>query len=417
MKLSRLLPALLFVLAAGRPTLAQQARPSDSVAVGLVRTLAAATSITVECGGESRVWLDDKRVQADGASGKWRIAAASSGVVLTSPDGDRVGAGSRCRVASSDHTPLLVSRTPGARPSSYRGDIEVTLAAEGQRLLVVNRLPLEEYLRGVVPSEMPPSAPAAALQAQAVCARTYALKLRQSGKYLPRGYDLNDTTMCQAYGGVDAEKPSTDQAVRDTAGQVLLRNGTLTWADYCDDCGGWTAPGDTPDDFPPAVSDQADDGADWCAAGTHHAWSLTLTADELAKRLGATAKRIGTMTSVEILERDETRRVLTASIVGEDGEATIKGTALRAAIGYEQLRSTLFGVVRNDDGSFTFSGRGNGHGRGLCQWGAMGLAKPPSSMTCSQILDHYFPGATLGPAPENTAAALPSRSRRAVRRR
>lgn len=390
---------------------------SDSSApvltVRLARGLASAREVDVECDGDTRVSLDGAPVAP--SAGVWRVSAGPEGIVLRSPARSTPSAGSRCTFDPGDSAGMLGVARSGAKPTRYRGRIEIQASA-GSALLVLNRVDIESYLRGVVPSEMPPSAPPAALQAQAVCARTYALKLRQTGKYRAKGYDLDDTTLCQSYGGASAEKPSTDEAVRRTAGQVLLYGGALVWADYCDDCGGATAPGDGPDDFPPSVSDQTEEGEDLCAAAPHHFWSLTLPASEIARRLGTTAQGLGPIASIEVIERDETGRVVLASIVGQDAERTIKGAAMRAALGYEALRSTRFGVVRNDDGSFTFTGKGNGHGRGLCQWGTMALAKPPRSLTCAQILDHYFPGAVLGEAPPGLAdpppnRTLPSRSR------
>ena len=395
-----LLCALLGPARAGRAP----SRPaSQTLTVALTRGFSSATAVDVRCGPDARVFLDDRPISTGDASGVWRVSLGDGGLAIRMPDGTRTRSGRRCEFAPGNaDDPLGLSRAGSARPVRYRGAIEIRATA-GSRLLVLNRVSLEDYLRGVVPAEMPAGAPSAALQAQAICARTYALKLLQSGKYRARGYDLNDTTMCQAYGGASAETPATDAAVRETAGQALTRNGALIWADYCDDCGGYTAPGDTPDDFPPAVLDVAEDGSDLCSDAPHHVWTLTLTPDEIARRLGAAAKGIGRVTSIEIVERDETGRVRTANIVGEEGETTAKGTALRAALGYEELRSTRFGVVRNDDGSFTFTGKGNGHGRGLCQWGAMALAKPPKALSCAQILDHYFPGATIGEAPTEEA--------------
>ncbi len=121
---------------------------------------------------------------------------------------------------------------------SYRGQLEISPSPSG--LLVVNLLPLEEYLRGVVPCEMPPdSYPSLeALKALAVAARTYAL--RRMGLYRERGYDICADSTCQLYCGAEAERPLSDRAVRETEGLVLVYKGEPIEALYSSSCGGRT---------------------------------------------------------------------------------------------------------------------------------------------------------------------------------
>ncbi|HVT18751.1 MAG TPA: SpoIID/LytB domain-containing protein [Thermoanaerobaculia bacterium] len=121
----------------------------------------------------------------------------------------------------------------------YRGRILVYLNDRGT-LNVVNELPAEDYLRGVVPSEMGPEQyrQLEALKAQAVAARTYTL--RNLGEFAREGYDICATPRCQVYGGMDVEHPLSDRAVAETAGQVLLYHGELVDALYSSTCGGHT---------------------------------------------------------------------------------------------------------------------------------------------------------------------------------
>src|SRR5262249_42056820 len=121
----------------------------------------------------------------------------------------------------------------------YRGRILVYLNDRGT-LNLIDELPLEDYLRGVVPSEMGPEQyrQIEALKAQAVAARTYAL--RNLGEFAREGYDICATPRCQVYGGMDAEHALSDRAVAETAGQVLLYHGELVDALYSSTCGGHT---------------------------------------------------------------------------------------------------------------------------------------------------------------------------------
>lgn len=289
----------------------------------------------------------------------------------------------------------------------YRGTIEVR-AGTKQTLQLINTLPLEAYLRGVIASEMPSESPADALRAQAVAARTYALKVR--GKYRAEGYDLTDTTACQVYGGMKAEEPATDAAIRDTAGLVLTRGGQLIEADFYDDCGGVTSPGEDPDDYPPSIRDAPNkDTPDYCARGTYHVWTFTLTPQELSTSLqplfpGHEGMKTH-VTGLEVTEADSSGRAKAVRITWGKIIRVVKGSELRRQIGYEQLKSALFMLSRSDTGAFEFKGRGYGHGHGLCQWGAIGMASAPYGRSYRDILTHYYPGTVLAPYTDTMAAS------------
>lgn len=276
----------------------------------------------------------------------------------------------------------------------YRGTLHVTPAAEG-RLLAVNQLDVEDYLRGVVPMEMNPRAPLEALKAQAIVSRTYALRLK--GRFQREGFDLTDDTACQVYGGAGAERPSTDTAVRDTAGVVLVRNRQLVLADFYDDCGGVTAEGDGPGDYPPSVRDAPPSGPDYCGHGKYHTWDLQLTPEQLTLllRRAFPGQFKSAIEDVSVEAVDASGRARRVAVRTAEGSSEITGTKFRAAIGVSRLKSTLFTIAREPGGAFVFSGRGYGHGHGMCQEGAQGMAAEPYNNTHEQILAHYFPGAAL----------------------
>ncbi|MGC8666837.1 MAG: SpoIID/LytB domain-containing protein [Chthonomonadales bacterium] len=288
---------------------------------------------------------------------------------------------------------LLTVSARGIR-RHYRGALLVRITS-GDRLLAVNEVDVEDYLRGVVPAEMSTAAPPEALKAQAIVARTYALRLR--GRYRSDGFDLTDDTACQVYGGADAETSASDAAVRDTAGVVLVRDHRLILSDYYDDCGGVTAEGDGPDDYPPSVRDAPPGGPDYCARGKYHTWDLRLTPDELRRMLAKAfpGQISGAVEDVSVADVDRSGRARSVAVRTGRSTLRIRGSQFRTAIGPGRLRSTLFTVAHAPDGAFLFTGRGYGHGHGMCQEGAEGMASNPYCMTHEQILQHYFPGAEL----------------------
>ena len=390
----------------------------DAIRIGLVRSFRSAPALTaiVPAGGSLECRMGSKVVSQ--RPGIWRLAAEDDGkITVRGSDGEiecRCGSVILRGGDSADSSPVGISLSDlrsdtsrsklSARGRSgrgrsgvthYRGSIEIEqLTSSGLR--VVNVVHLEEYLRGVVRLEMGEDAPAEALKAQAVAARTYAVKSR--GRFAKEGYDLTDTTICQAYGGVEAECEPTDRSVRDTRGLALYRENRLILADYYDDCGGVTACANGEDDFPPSVVDKPEGGDDeYCARGRSHTWQIVLPLDEMAR----IARSIpgwpasDKPTEVQVGPADESGRVRTVRFSTTHGASKdMKAAAFRAAVGYERLKSTLF-TVEKSDGGFVFEGRGYGHGRGMCQSGAIGMASPPYRLSFREILAHYFPGAEV----------------------
>ena len=168
-------------------------------------------------------------------------------------------------------------------PRTYRGALRFTNTD------TVNVLNLEKYLRGVIAAEMPSSWASAALGAQAVAARTYAV--RERADHAGRYYDLCDTTLCQVYGGVTSEKDSTNAAAAATAGQVLTASdGTYAFAQFASSNGGWSSAGDYP--YLVAQADPYDT-----------AYRHWLVAADPAK-LQAAYPQIGTLTGVQVTQRE-----------------------------------------------------------------------------------------------------------------
>ena len=269
----------------------------------------------------------------------------------------------------------------GMRP--YRGTLEVRVG-KGY-LTVVNQLPLDQYLYGVVPCEVIPSWPAEALKCEAVAARTYALC--NLGQFASLGYDLKATVASQAYGGARAETLATNEAVAETHGQVVTYHGRPIWAVYCDSTGGYT-------ESSLAVWGKAlpylQPVPDFDQESPRYVWDSLATYDRIARAMARFDVNIGNLEDIEVLSRSFTGRVTKARLIGSQGTADVTGAKLRWAFG---LRSTFFNVARQSDGAFLFAGRGWGHGVGMSQWGSKRLAD--MGYTYQQILGYYYPGTKI----------------------
>ncbi len=224
---------------------------------------------------------------------------------------------------------------PGAAPlrlgaDAYRGTLLVH--KRGGRLTIVNRLPLDRYLRGVVPWEMPDDWHPEALRAQAVVARSYALATLKPGTL----FDLYDDTRSQVYGGVRAEAVSTNVAIGSTAGKVLFWNGRVATTFYHSTSGGQTVsiaeawPRATPVPYLVSVADPHD------RLSKHHRWGpFMLTPAEVATKLGVKAVRD------LVVDRGPSGRVTAVRLKAGDGVRQIESQEFRRAL---DLRSTWFTV-------------------------------------------------------------------------
>ncbi|SEU17864.1 SpoIID/LytB domain-containing protein [Stigmatella erecta] len=257
-----------------------------------------------------------------------------------------------------------------------RGDVVVRLYREGLQL--INVIPLEEYLAAVLGSEMPVSFPPEALKAQAVAARTYALqkKLEAYGS----SFYLGSSVLHQVYGGVNREDPRTLAAVEATRGEVLTYELAPIEAYFHASCGGRTESGlaALQRDLPYLQPAE-------CPCGRLPAsrWSATVSRSELQSALG------GSPSGFRISGRTGTRR---ASRVATSEGLTMDGPRFRQRLGYTKLKSLDFEVEETSHG-YHFTGRGYGHGAGLCQWGAKALAD--GGRNYRDILSHYYPGTDL----------------------
>lgn len=283
----------------------------------------------------------------------------------------------------------------------YPGSLRVRLARTG--LQVVNELDIEQYLEGVLPGELPRNFALEAQKALAVAARSYALV--QHGKH--GEFDLCDRTCCQVYLGYRRGSPRGLAAVRATRRLCLWSNDELVYAFYSADCGGVTTSAEeVPLPDKPArslpylrtVRDGSVRGRDYCAGSPFHLWTARLTREEVEERLNSDPETsVGALQDLRVLDYDPSGRVRTLLLTAnrQPPTSSVSGWALRRAIGPLTLKSTLFRLDQPVPGVYRFIGRGFGHGLGLCQIGANGMAE--RGIGFRGILAHYYPGTKVAP--------------------
>ena len=293
---------------------------------------------------------------------------------------------------------------------SYSGTLEIAIGPDGL-LEVYETLPIEDYLAGVVPAEMPAEWPVEALKAQAVSARSEVIS-SLAGKHMLEGFDFCGTEHCRAYLGAGGREKTTDRAVADTAGVVLVAEGRVLPTVFSANCGGWTEDNECvwsapPNpalrgvpDFPSGKNGPGESGiAKWlkspppayCRANSDSfRWVRKFTARELRDIVN---KRypVGDVRNIELGDRGASGRLKWVKIVGSKGTQVVR-KELNIRLAFGGLKSAMFMVDiegrKGDPASFTFIGGGRGHGVGLCQDGARARALAGADYT--QILGHYF---------------------------
>lgn len=271
----------------------------------------------------------------------------------------------------------------------YRGALELRHKSGG--LTAVNIVPVDDYLRSVVPEEMPVDWPAEAIKAQSVAARSFALASR--GRHASEGYDLCTTTHCQLYTGTAAKKSASNAAIKATRGEVLTYGGKPIEALFHTDSGGMTENSeDVWGSHVPYLRAVKDTPAKTMP------WTKTISRANLERKLAAKGHDIGKVRSLALSplaigrsakDRTASGRVKTMMVKGTKGTATLSGTTWRSLLG---LKSTLFDAKLAKD-MVTFTGYGSGHGLGISQWGAERMAAKGASY--AEILHHYYTGTQL----------------------
>jgi stage II sporulation protein D len=350
---------------------------------------------------------DGSRVTTIPPGEVWRASPVGQKLALVSPRGWVSPSLDRTTLAAAE--PGVPLRINGR---SYRGMIELLRDARG--ITVVNRLGMEAYLLGVVSAEMGRrgASEQAALEAQAVVSRTFAL--RNLGRRRTQGFDLSASVSDQVYSGVAAETPEGRAAVLETRGQVLTYNGRTAEAFFYSTCGGRTAAGvevfrGAAQPYLRSVPDEAANGSAYCSISPRYRWREEWTGEALRATLqrnlpavsGLKGDDIRQVRDVRVDRRTPSGRVDQLTIALSGPEVKVGGSSIRqvfrSASG-ELLRSNAFRVAVTGGGSrvshLAVDGMGAGHGVGFCQWGAVGRARTGHGY--QQILAAYFPGTRVG---------------------
>jgi stage II sporulation protein D len=268
----------------------------------------------------------------------------------------------------------------------YRGFVEITPGENG--LLVVNELPIEEYLVGLINSEISSAWPIEAVKAQAIIARTYAVNRKNARKGAI--YHLESTVLDQVYSGSIIEDSRSHRAVSETSGEVLVYNGAVIQAFYHSNCGGKTEASENVWGMSLPYMKGVD--CQYCLASGSSTWEQKLTLKEIEEKLKNSGFRVSALSDIIGGSRNNRGRLKQIVAISSRGETVIPGDQFRKAIGYGIIKSTNF-TVKVANGEASFSGIGNGHGVGLCQWGSKQRALDGFGYT--EILSYYYPGTDL----------------------
>ena len=381
------------------------------IRVGIVPEV---SSATISSRGAWRVSVVEQERASETVPGgaTWTCSASQGLLNVTDHSGTTRSIGTDTLFAypaGSSRHPLEVGNR------SYRGEMLV-FASDAGRVTVVNVLDLESYLRGVVPAEIGAAGPdrIEAVKAQTVAARSYTLAYLN--RWRKRGFDLLSTNADQVYDGIGGERSDVDNALRQTCGVVAMHDGRPIEAFYSSTCGGTTA---EPDevwgrpgrDYLKARRDRRHKGDDYfCVRSPFHRWTETWSGTDLERILKGTLPSAtgvanpaswGRLTDLKLKKKSKSRRTEKLEVVFQKKTFTIGGDEIRWIIkrsGGGGLRSALLIDVDVDRSKGRVSkvrikGAGFGHGVGLCQYGALGMAR--AGYDYKQILRFYYKGIRL----------------------
>jgi stage II sporulation protein D len=411
----RLSLALLLIAAAGcirdtrqpaGPAPDAQRQPEAEGAEPTIRIGLAVGSTRFTLGGSAEL-----RVSAPDGSLLARLPSGAMADVVPQPG--RLGL-SGPRGVRAEAPVLVVSAGAGTvrlNGREYRGHAVLRRDAKG--VTVVNVVGLEEYLGGVVGAELGTknASDEQALRAQAIVARTFALK--NLGRWSADGFDLYSGVADQVYAGVVAEAEPVRRAVQSTRGQVVTFQGALIDAFFSSTCGGRTAQGteafrNAARPYLRSIEDAPAGGSAWCSGSPRFRWKERWSGEVVARTLRQTLPK-----AVQVPERDvEPVRDIRVGATGpsgrvtelvfrlQSGEVRVDGPQARQVLrpaGAEPLRSTAFALSTEHEGgrvsALEIEGRGHGHGVGFCQWGAIGRGR--AGQSAPEIVAAYFPGTTI----------------------
>lgn len=334
------------------------------------------------------------------------------GILALTPDDSRFQAGTLCiEPKNPDERITINSITRGYGTPSYRGKLELFATAEG--IVIVNELPLEEYLYAVVPSEMPASYEPEALKCQAVCARSYAHCQMLAFGYPEYSAHVDDSVSYQVYGN-SQEQETTIRAVQETTGQRLWnQNQVVKTYYYSTSCGhstsieAWGSTLDDSNQYLKGVSICNEEGKAYEENLPWYRWKAVVPEQTMSNLIELnTGKEIGSLQNISVTKQGVGGVVLQIVATGSKGKVTVETeNKIRSALGgsgYEikkqdgtivkstKLLPSAFFTIAKSGESYIIEGGGYGHGIGMSQNGANEMAK--AGKTYDEILQFFYPG-------------------------
>ena len=408
----------------------------------MVRVRIMYTEDIIYMGSESKIYIynqDENRIILRGER-TFSITLQDDTLKLIDDKGRTLIKGSSLKINNSDKNKNLgIKDVPfgigwfweGKEDRVYKGDLEFYMNAE-KKIDVISVLDIETYLLGVVPSEIGVNAPIEALKAQTICARSEAVVGLETGKYAGEHHILTADIYCQVYSGIGKANGAVREAVSETRGEVLVVNDMVISAYYASNCGGHTENIENvwPDRSGPAEQWSGHPDMDgeidldltqagdirkwinsepdsWCKPSEltpewskkHFRWSVSISPEELSKRVAEKVEDVGLIYDILPLERGVSGRIYDILFIGNKGHCRVKGELNIRMLWDSPLKSSCFiidkiGPVANPV-SFIIKGAGWGHGVGMCQTGA--IAQANAGRTYKNILAHYFRGARIEP--------------------
>ncbi len=370
------------------------------------------------------VYPDRKRIQIiDGTTGQLLMVLNSETKVRVMP-GEAQGKASAMQY----------------KGKKYRGSITMQSQSESD-ITVINELPFDQYLYSVVPSEMPASWPMEALKAQAVAARNYAIVTM--GRHDANGFDLCNTEHCQAYNGMEQEKSSSTEAVNATKGKIVTYNGKVISTFFHSSSGGHTEDSEnvwgSKTDYIRGVDDE------YSLGSPYDNWTFELDKAGAKEKLAQASIDLGDIRDIRILEVSRYGRVTKLEIEGTKESKIFEKEKIRSILGTKSLKSIWYKLKTDADifvrgsllgtselgrtsnmyvvsaagktkvnspgnkvsvkgisstkaynavpNTYIFDGKGFGHGLGMSQYGAKGMAEAGNNYV--KILEHYYQGAKV----------------------
>ncbi|MBN2403415.1 MAG: SpoIID/LytB domain-containing protein [Spirochaetes bacterium] len=255
------------------------------------------------------------------------------------------------------------------------------------KIYVINVLQINEYLYGVVPSEIISTWETEALKAQAVAARTYTYHHLISSK--KNIYDLDNSSNFQVYNGISSEKENTTIAVNETSGQIMFYKGKPIVAFFHSTCGGRTSHdkyvwGGEGQEYLKSVA------CTYCKESPYFSWEEKVSLYEIKEFLNKKYRGVGNITGIVFQRKDN--RVVSAVIHHKNGIVKLTGNELRLLFPEKKIKSMHFTAQKVNDG-LILHGHGWGHGVGMCQWGAKGMAEKGAGY--KDILRYYYKGVSI----------------------